>query len=222
MKLKIHKEGLAYLVFSIILSIIIFPFFNILGIFLIIVSVFIFYFFRDPCRSIPDADVIVSPADGQVVFVGESNFPEESAFNGNSLKISIFLDLYNVHVNRIPTSGKIKDIKYVPGKFFRANVDKSSKENERNIISIENQKEEKFVVSQIAGLIARRIVCDIKINQQVEKGDRFGIIKFGSRVDIFLPNNYKPMVSNGQIVIGGETILSNPNNIKFINSTISK
>tara|TARA_B100001964_G_scaffold23059_1_gene23165 strand:- start:132 stop:494 length:363 start_codon:yes stop_codon:yes gene_type:complete len=110
-------------------------------------------------------------------------------------------------------SGTVKDIKYVPGKFFRANVEKSSKENERNIVTIENKKKEKIIVTQIAGLIARRIVCDLKINQEVLKGERFGIIKFGSRVDLYLPINYNLMVSVGQMVIGGETIISNPEHI---------
>ena len=222
MKLKIHNEGWVFLVSSIILTIIVTPFFNLLGILLAIISVLIFYFFRDPIRAIPNADVVVSPADGQVVYIGESELPEETMLSGKSLKISIFLDLYNVHVNRIPVSGEIKNIKYVPGKFFRANVDKSSKENERNIIVIENKNKENVIVSQIAGLIARRIVCNLKIKQYVEKGDRFGIIKFGSRVDIFLPITYKSMVTLNQIVIGGETILSNPNNIKEINSSNNK
>ena len=162
MKLKIHNEGWVFLVSSIILTIIVTPFFNLLGILLAIISVLIFYFFRDPIRAIPNADVVVSPADGQVVYIGESELPEETMLSGKSLKISIFLDLYNVHVNRIPVSGEIKNIKYVPGKFFRANVDKSSKENERNIIVIENKNKENVIVSQIAGLIARRIVCDLK------------------------------------------------------------
>tara|TARA_Y100000590_G_scaffold435094_1_gene554140 strand:+ start:3044 stop:3712 length:669 start_codon:yes stop_codon:yes gene_type:complete len=222
MKLKIHNEGWVYLVSSIILTIIVTPFFNLLGIFIGIITFFIFYFFRDPIRSIPLEDVVISPADGQIVFIGESYYPEESELKEKSLKISIFLDLYNVHVNRIPVSGTIKHIKYIPGKFFRANVDKSSKENERNVIVIENNNNEKIVVSQIAGLIARRIVCDLKIQQQVDKGDRFGIIKFGSRVDIFLPKNYKPMITMNQIVVGGETILSNPKNIKEINSSVNK
>ena len=113
----------------------------------------------------------------------------------------------------MPMSGTVKDIKYVPGKFFRANVEKSSKENERNIVTIENKKKEKIIVTQIAGLIARRIVCDLKINQEVLKGERFGIIKFGSRVDLYLPINYNLMVSVGQMVIGGETIISNPEHI---------
>ena len=220
MQLKIHNEGWVYLVSSVILTIIVIPYFTILGIFLSILSIFILYFFRDPIRTIPNENVVVSPADGQIVFIGETDLPEECNIKGKSLKISIFLDLYNVHVNRIPVSGIIKEIKYIPGKFFRANLDKSSKENERNIIVIENEKKENIVVSQIAGLIARRIVCDLIINQKVSKGDRFGIIKFGSRVDIYLPLSYKNIIQKDQLVIGGETIISNPNNIKVINSTI--
>ena len=219
MKLKIHNEGWIFFVTAIILTIIVTPFYNLLGIFLGIISIFIFYFFRDPERSIPDADVIISPADGQIVFIGESEYPEESKLNGKSLKISIFLDLYNVHVNRIPLTGIIKNIIYVPGKFFRANVDKASKENERNIILLENENKEKIVVVQIAGLIARRIVCELKNNQSVLKGDRFGMIKFGSRVDLYLPKNYLPLVSKDQIVIAGETIISNPNEIKKISKS---
>ncbi len=220
MHFRIHNEGWVFIVISIILTIIIFPFFNILGFLLLIITFCIFYFFRDPIRSIPKEDVIVSPADGQIVFIGESNLPDECNISGKYLKISIFLDVFNVHVNRLPTSGKVKKIKYVEGKFFRANVDKSSKENERNIIVIENDSNEIFVVCQIAGLIARRIVCDLKENQNVIKGDRFGIIKFGSRVDIYLPSNFKPLVAYNQIVVGGETILANPKNIKEISNSI--
>ena len=213
MHFRIHNEGWVYLVVSVILTIIAFPFFPIIGLFLLFISFCFFYFFRDPIRIIPNENVIISPADGKIVFLGESNLPEEYGIKGKFLKISIFLDVFNVHVNRLPMSGTVKDIKYVPGKFFRANVEKSSKENERNIVTIENKKKEKIIVTQIAGLIARRIVCDLKINQEVLKGERFGIIKFGSRVDLYLPINYNLMVSVGQMVIGGETIISNPEHI---------
>ena len=216
MYFRIHSEGWVFLVSCGVLTIIIFPFFPIIGFLLLIITFIVFYFFRDPVRSIPNDDVIISPADGQIVSIEDSELPEEINIKGNYLKISIFLDLYNVHVNRLPTSGSIKNIKYIPGKFFRANVDKASKDNERNIIVIENIKKEKIVVVQIAGLIARRIVCDLKINQEVIKGDRFGIIKFGSRVDLYLPSSYQSMVSLGQNVIAGETILSNPNNLLSI------
>ena len=215
-----NKEGWIFFIPTIILTIISFPFFPIIGFFLLILSFCFFYFFRDPVRIIPNEDVIVAPADGKIVYIGVSTYPEESKISGNCLKVSIFLDLYNVHVNRIPISGTIKEIIYVPGKFFRANVDKSSKENERNIIIIEDDKKQKIVVSQIAGLVARRIVCDLKVNQQVIKGNRFGIIKFGSRVDLFLPEKHIPIILEGQTIIGGETIISNPNNIKTISNYI--
>lgn len=213
MYFRIHNEGWVYLVVSVILTIITFPFFPIIGLFFLIISFCFFYFFRDPIRIIPNENVIVSPADGKIVFLGESNLPEECGIKGKFLKISIFLDIFNVHVNRMPMSGTVKDIKYISGKFFRANVEKSSKENERNIVIIENKKNEKIIVNQIAGLIARRIVCDLKINQEVLKGERFGIIKFGSRVDLYLPKNYNLMVNVGQTIIGGETIISNPDHI---------
>ena len=219
MYFRIHNEGWVYIVVSVILTIITFPFFPIVGLFLLIIFFCFFYFFRDPIRIIPKENVIVSPADGKIVFLGESNLPDECGIKGKFLKISIFLDIFNVHINRIPISGTVKDIKYIAGKFFRANVEKSSKENERNIIIIENEKKEKIIVTQIAGLIARRIVCDLKINQEVFKGNRFGIIKFGSRVDIYLPINYKTMINIGQTVIGGETIISNPNNIHNISQS---
>ena len=222
MYFRIHNEGWVYLVVSVILTIVTFPFFPIVGLFLLIISFCFFYFFRDPIRIIPNENVIVSPADGKIVFLGKSNLPEECDIKGKYLKISIFLDIFNVHVNRMPISGIVKDIKYISGKFFKANVEKSSKENEKNIIVIENKKKEKIIVTQIAGLIARRIVCDLKINQEVLKGERFGIIKFGSRVDLYLPLNYKILVAVGQTVIGGETIISNPNKISKISKTIIK
>lgn len=219
MYFKIHNEGWVFLVSCAVLTIIIFPFFPIVGFLLLIITFIVFYFFRDPIRSIPNEDVIISPADGQIVSIEESELPEEINLKGNYLKISIFLDVFNVHVNRIPISGVVKEIHYIPGKFFRANVDKASKENERNIILLENKNKEKIVVVQIAGLIARRIVCELKNNQNVLKGNRFGMIKFGSRVDLYLPKNYLPLVSKDQIVIAGETIISNPNEIKKISKS---
>ena len=213
MQIKIHKEGWIYFIVSSILAIIFFPFFPFIGFFFLILSAFIFYFFRDPIRAVPTEDVIVSPADGLITYIGKSKVPKECNTKKLFIKISIFLNIFNVHVNRTPIAGKIKDIVYVPGKFINATLEKSSSENERNIITFEKYNKDVIIVSQIAGLIARRIICDLKINQQIIKGDRFGIIKFGSRVDIYLPSNYEPLVSVGQKVRGGETIISNPNNI---------
>jgi len=219
MYFRIHNKGWVYFLVSVILTIITFPFFPIVGFFLLIISFCFFYFFRDPIRIIPKENVIVSPADGKIVFLGNCNLPEECAIKGKFLKISIFLDIFNVHVNRIPVSGTVKDIKYISGKFYSANLKKSSNENERNIVIIENEKKEKIIVTQIAGLIARRIVCDLRINQEVLKGERFGIIQFGSRVDLYLPKNYNLIVNVGQTVIGGETIISNPDHIFNINQS---
>ena len=220
MQIKIHQEGWIYFIVSSILTIIFFAFFPFIGIFFLVLSAYIFYFFRDPIRTIPTEDVIVSPADGLITYIGKSNAPKECNTKNQFLKISIFLNIFNVHVNRTPIAGKINNIVYVPGKFINATLEKSSSDNERNIITIEKENKDIVIVSQIAGLIARRIICDLKVNQQVIKGDRFGIIKFGSRVDLYLPSNYPTIVSEGQNVIGGETIISNPNNISKISETI--
>ena len=222
MQLKIHNEGWIYLVSVIILTIIVIPFFIFIGIFFAILSFYIFYFFRDPNRTIPLDSFIVSPADGTITYIGDANTPFDIE-NNNQLytKVSIFLSIFDVHVNRMPIDGTIKEIKYIPGKFINATLDKSSEQNEKNIIKISNGTYNYFVV-QIAGLIARRIVCNVNKNQDLKKGERIGIIKFGSRVDLYLPKSNKVLVSKGQKVIGGETIISNPKNIREITSTVIK
>ena len=219
MQFRIHNEGWIYFVISCLITIIVIPFYTILGILLCILSIYIFYFFRDPIRSIPNEKVVVSPADGIVTFIGSSNNPLGDNLDDNIYtKISIFLSIFDVHVNRMPVDATVSSIKYIPGNFINATLDKSSNENERNIIIAENN-DNKFYIVQIAGLIARRIVCNLKINQEVIKGDRIGIIKFGSRVDLYLPQNYNILVSKGQRVIGGETLISNPNNINEIKTS---
>ena len=220
MQIKIHQEGWIYFIISSILTIIFFAFFPFIGIFFLVLSAYIFYFFRDPSRIIPKEDVIVSPADGIITYIGKSKAPKECNTKKLFIKISIFLNIFNVHVNRTPIAGKINNIVYVPGKFINATLEKSSSDNERNIITIEKENKDIVIVSQIAGLIARRIVCDLKINEQIMKGIRFGIIKFGSRVDLYLPSNYTTLVAVGQNVLGGETIISNPNHIYKINKTL--
>ena len=222
MQLKIHNEGWIYLVSAIILTIIIIPFFIFIGIFLAILSIYIFYFFRDPNRTIPLDAFIVSPADGTITCIDDASTPLDIK-NSNQLytKVSIFLSIFDVHVNRMPIDGTIKEIKYIPGKFINATLDKSSEQNEKNIIKISNGNYDYFVV-QIAGLIARRIVCNVNKNQDLKKGERIGIIKFGSRVDLYLPKSNKVLVSKGQKVIGGETIISNPKNIREIKSAVIK
>jgi phosphatidylserine decarboxylase len=220
MQFKIHNQGWVYFISSLIVTIILFPFFPTIGIILGIFTCYIFYFFRDPERSIPSDDVIVSPADGIVTYIGPSRAPIDLETSDQFCKISIFLNIFNVHVNRMPTSGIVKKIEYIHGKFINATLEKSSKNNERNIILIETLNKENIVVTQIAGLIARRIVCEIKENQEVFLGHRFGIIKFGSRVDLYLPAHYKTLITVGQTVIAGETLISNPNNIENLNKSI--
>ena len=218
MQLRIHNEGWVYFVISCLITIIVIPFYTILGIFLAIISAYIFYFFRDPIRAVPTDDVVVSPADGVVTYIGSEKNPLDDNKDQNTYrKVSIFLSVFDVHVNRMPTKGSIHSIHYIPGKFINATLDKSSKENERNIIFVKSNNDNFYIV-QIAGLIARRIVCNLKVNQEVEKGNRIGIIKFGSRVDLYLPENYDILVAKGQRVVGGETIISNPKNILKINN----
>ncbi len=222
MQLRIHNEGWVYFVISCLITIIVIPFYTILGIFLAILSAYVFYFFRDPMRAIPNDEVVVSPADGIVTYIGREKNPLEDDIDQNTYtKVSIFLSVFDVHVNRMPIKSSISSIDYVPGKFFNATLDKSSKDNERNIISAKSNKDNFYIV-QIAGLIARRIVCNLKINQQVEKGDRIGIIKFGSRVDLYLPESYNILITKGQRVIGGETIISNPKGVINISRSILK
>jgi len=219
MQFKFHSEGWLYIVLTLILTIVIIPFFQILGIILIILLIFIFYFFRDPNRHVPIDNFIISPADGVVSYVGKSKLPMENLNSENLYnRISIFLNIFDVHVNRMPIDGTIKNIEYYHGRFFNASLDKSSKENERNVICIENN-EKFFYVVQIAGLIARRIVCEVDVNQDLNKGDRIGIIKFGSRVDLYLPKEYDILVSEGQKVIAGETIISNPELLNKVTAT---
>ena len=219
MQIKIHREGKNYFIASLILSLFFLFLFPFMGLILFVLSLYIFYFFRDPIRSIPEEDVIVSPADGIITFVDFMLPPKELEIKEEYIKVSIFLNIFNVHVNRMPTNGIIKKIKYIKGKFINATLDKSSLHNERNIILIEKKNNDFLIVTQIAGLIARRIISDIKEKQEIKKGYRFGIIKFGSRVDLYMPKNYKPLVAVGQVVVAGETIIANPNKIEKISNS---
>jgi phosphatidylserine decarboxylase len=172
----------------------------------ILLSLFVAYFFRNPRRKIPTLqNVILSPADGRVVHVGEC---EESRFlKEKVLKISIFMSLFDVHLNRAPVSGTILAQNYIPGRFLMANVEKSSLLNEQNAMILETEDRHKILLIQIAGFVARRIVCYAKAGDLLSKGEIFGLIRFGSRVDLYLPPEVKPIVSVGQHVKGGESII---------------
>ena len=170
-------------------------------------TLFIVWFFRNPERNIPSGkDLIVSPADGRII--GVSNGMETRILRKRLIRISIFMNLFNVHVNRIPCSGRVLEISYNPGRFLSANRDKASLENEQNAVVLETTGGDQILFVQIAGLIARRIVCRLQKGERVERGERFGLIRFGSRVDVYLPMDAIVKVSVGQKVKGGESILA--------------
>lgn len=170
------------------------------------VTCFVGHFFRDPERVGPeDAEAVSSPADGKIIKVSR----EEDPVTGEERQvIAIFMNVFNVHVNRMPVSGKIELVRYIPGKFFNASFDKASKDNERNIVVVTGKGNQRFTMVQIAGLIARRIVCWAEPADKLKRGERFGLIKFGSRVDLYIPDGYVPTVSVGQKVVAGETPLA--------------
>ena len=206
---KIHKEGYKFLAISLIIT-----FFSLLisknlGIILILITIWVYYFFRDPERfSINDDNFLVSPADGLITNISEVSGPSEiSLENKTYTKVSIFMNVFNCHVNRTPVSGVVEDINYVAGKFLNASLDKASNENERCYYKIKTAKGDNIVIVQIAGLIARRIVCETKQHEELKQGERIGMIRFGSRVDIFF-NNKKILAKLGQNVVAGESLIA--------------
>ena len=207
---KIHKEGYKFLAISILITFVILFLSKLLGFISIIITVWVYYFFRDPERfPINDDTYLVSPADGLITDISERSGPEELRLeNTTYTKVSVFMNVFNCHVNRIPTSGKIDEIYYKPGKFLNASLDKASEENERNYYKIKSkQNSEEIIIVQIAGLIARRIVCEVEQGQELKQGDRIGMIRFGSRVDIYFKNK-KVLAKLGQNVIAGESIIA--------------
>ena len=206
---KLHKEGYKFLAISIIITFIVWLFSNFLTFIMLLITVWVYYFFRDPDRvAINDNSYLVSPADGLVTDISEINGPEELGLENNKYtRISIFMNVFNCHVNRTPTEGKVEEIFYKPGKFFNASLDKASKENERNYYKILSTKGEEIIIVQIAGLIARRIICEVSKDQNLKQGDRIGMIRFGSRVDLFVKNK-KILTKIGQNVVAGESLLA--------------
>ena len=206
---KIHSEGYKFLAIAIFVTIFLNFFSTFLGLIGLVLSVWVYYFFRDPERiSINDDRYLTSPADGEVLMVHEVDGPKELNLESKKFtKISIFMNVFDCHVNRTPCQGKISEILYKPGKFLNASLDKASEDNERNYYKIANNLGEDIIVVQIAGLIARRIVCESSKDQQLEQGERIGMIRFGSRADVYF-ENYKPLVKVGQKTIAGETLLA--------------
>ncbi len=205
---KVHNEGYKFLAIFGFATFVLYLISSFLGLIGLVLTVWVYYFFRDPDRtSINDDNYLVSPADGLVLKVEESDGPKELNLEKKKFnKISIFMNVFDCHVNRTPCSGKVTEILYKPGKFFNASLDKASEDNERNYYRISNQNGEEVIVVQIAGLIARRIVTEVSENTELSQGDRIGMIRFGSRVDIFF-ENYKPLVKVNQKTIAGETLL---------------
>jgi phosphatidylserine decarboxylase len=203
----IAKEGLPFLIpvalLTVILGIMGWKIWMSLG---ILLSLFIAYFFRNPRREIPNLqNIILSPADGRVIHVGECE--EDRFLKEKVLKVSIFMSVFDVHLNRAPVSGKVLERNYLPGRFLVASVEKSSLLNEQNAVILETEDRLKILLVQIAGFVARRIVCYAKTGDLLRKGEIFGLIRFGSRVDLYLPTEVKPIVRVGQHVKGGESVI---------------
>ena len=206
---KIHTEGYKFLVIAGFVTIILLSFSGFLGVIGLLLTVWVYYFFRDPERVIiGDDNYLVSPADGEVIKVEEADGPKEVGLENKKLKkISIFMNVFDCHVNRVPCSGTVEKILYKPGKFLNASFDKASEDNERNYYKLKDQSGNDIIVVQIAGLIARRIVCETNNGQELNQGDRIGMIRFGSRADVYY-ENYEPLVKIGQKTISGETLLA--------------
>jgi len=206
---KIHNEGYKFIVIFVLITIVLYFISGFLGFIGLILTIWCYYFFRDPERiSIGDDNYLTSPADGLVLQVIETDGPKELGLENKKFKkVSIFMNVFDCHVNRSPCSGKVSEIIYKPGKFINASLDKSSEENERNYYKIKNSLDEDVIVVQIAGLIARRIVTETSVNEELQQGSRLGMIRFGSRADLYF-ENYEPLVKVNQKTIAGETLIA--------------
>ena len=209
---KIHGEGYKFLVIFGLVTLVLYFIHGFFGFIGLVLTIWVYYFFRDPERyPIQDENYLVSPADGKITQILEINGPKELGLENKKYKrISIFMDVLCCHVNRTPYTGKVDKIFYKPGKYINATLDKASEDNEKNYLKINNQSGDEIIVVQIAGMIARRIVCDVKEGDTINQGDRFGMIRFGSRVDLYF-ENYNLLVKKGQNTVAGETLLAMKN-----------
>jgi phosphatidylserine decarboxylase len=206
----LHREGYRMLAIAVIITMLLILINKILGVIGFFLTVWVYYFFRDPERyPINDDNFLVSPADGVISLITNVRGPKElNMENKEFQRVSVFMNVFNCHVNRVPITGKIDEIFYKPGKFIDASLDKASEDNERNLIKYSNNSGKTFAIVQIAGLVARRIVCEVKEGQNLNQGDRIGIIRFGSRVDLYFDNDYKLLAKHGQTVVAGESLLA--------------
>ena len=207
---KVHPEGYKFLIISSIITLILLSISSFFGLIFIFITIWVYYFFRDPERIVlEDPNYLVSPADGRISSISEVKGPIELGLDNKQFtKVSIFMNVFDCHVNRSPSNGEIEEIFYKPGKFLNASLDKASEENERNYFKIKSEEtNDNIVVVQIAGLIARRIVTQVQKSQKVKQGERLGMIRFGSRVDIYFSQR-NTMVKVGQNVIAGESLIA--------------
>ena len=207
---RIHREGKPFILGFAVVTLVLFLIWPPLGWMGLGLTVWCVYFFRDPDRFTPtDRDLIICPADGVICAVGEASPPPELEMeNETYLRICVFMNVFNCHVNRSPVDGEVLKVVYHPGKFLNASLDKASEDNERNGLVLRTNSMGQVGVVQIAGLVARRIVCETQPNSVLEAGERFGIIRFGSRVDVYMRKDIAPLVSVGQTVIAGESVLA--------------
>ena len=208
---KLHREGQKFLTISLILTFVLLLFSKFLGLLGIVISIWVFYFFRDPDRyPILNNNFLVAPADGMICQIeNDISGPKElSMENDKFIKVSVFMNVFNCHVNRFPIDCKVNEVFYKPGDFVNASMDDASTNNERNLIKITSVQNDEMIVAQVAGLVARRIVSYCNNTESYKQGQSFGIIRFGSRVDLFFKNNFKVLVKKGQTVVGGETLLA--------------
>ena len=205
-----HREGIKFVIIFSFTSVILFFIYTPLGWVGIGLTIWCYYFFRDPIRTIPVRDgLLVSPADGVISLIEKTMPPPELDIKKEKLtRISVFMNVFNCHVNRSPFAGEVTEINYRPGKFFNASLDKASVDNERNSLVLQIPDGRQIIIVQIAGLVARRIVSFVKLKQTLRTGQRFGLIRFGSRVDIYLPTGVQPLVCLGQTMVSGETVIA--------------
>ena len=205
-----HREGYKFVAIFAAITLVLFWIWQPLGWIGTGATVWCYYFFRDPKRSVPQGrGLIVSPADGVVSLIERAVPPPELGVGSDALtRVSVFMSVFNCHVNRAPIAGRLLKMAYRPGKFFNASLDKASEDNERNSLLLEMADGRKLIVVQIAGLVARRIVPFVSEGQGLRTGERFGLIRFGSRLDVYLPDGVEPLVALGQTMVGGETVIA--------------
>ena len=208
---KLHKEGHKFLAISLVATFILLLLSKLLGLIGIVISIWVFYFFRDPERfSIKDNNFLIAPADGMICQIeNDVSGPKELSLENEKFnKISIFMNVFDCHVNRFPIECTVDEVFYKPGEYLNASLNDASLKNERNLIKITSAQNDKIVVTQVAGLVARRIISYCNQGDKYEQGQSFGIIRFGSRVDLLFSNKFKILVKKGQTVVSGESILA--------------